>query len=196
MVEHTPQSQHEQSDIRPDTPGENDPGTGRRLALDVGTVRIGVAYSDRAAVLANPLETVQRTTKFQDPDGSDIQRILELVREHQIVEVVVGLPRNLDGSGSSSVRHAQDIARRLELQLSQRSPAVPVRFADERLTTVMAHQTMKATGLSQKKGRKVVDQIAAVNILQQWLDGRSRTLARLAFEAEQAEQAEWLDSPE
>ncbi len=99
--------------VQPDTPGLNDPGNGRRLALDVGTVRIGVAVSDSNASLALPVETVSRETGFKDQDKGDIDRILELIREYHVVEVVVGLPRDLQGNGSKSVKHAKEIAFRI-----------------------------------------------------------------------------------
>lgn len=172
--------------ITPDTPGVDDPGNGRRLALDVGTVRIGVAYSDRDATLAMPLETVARETWFKDQDKGDIDRILELIAEHQIVEVVVGLPRDLQGNGSSSVKHAKEIAFRIRRRLNggdarfalAGGAVPPVRMADERLTTVAATQALRASGVKEKAGRKVIDQAAAVEILQTWLDGRKTYFER------------------
>ena len=92
--------------VEPDTPGVEDPGPGRRLGIDVGTVRIGVAASDRDAKLAMPVETVKRVTGFKDRDGEDIERLLELIDAYGAVEVVVGLPRDLKGNGSKSVKHA------------------------------------------------------------------------------------------
>lgn len=157
--------------MQPDTPGVDDPGPGRRIGIDVGTVRIGVASSDRGAVLATPVETVARVTGFKDRDGEDIERLLEIIREYEAVEVVVGLPRNLDGNGSTSVKHAKEIAFRI-----RRRSGVPVRMADERLTTVAATQSLRASGVSEKAGRAVIDQAAAVEILQSWLDGRNNYL--------------------
>lgn len=171
-----------------DTPGMDDPGLGRRLALDVGSVRIGVAVSDRAAVLATPVETVQRTTFFRDPNGEDIDRILALIGEYEPVEVIVGLPLTLKGKNNKSAQNAVDIAQRLKDCLAEAGLNVPVRLADERLTTVLAHQALRSSGRSQKKSRGVVDQAAAVEILQAWLDGRANTLRRLAWEAELAQQ--------
>ena len=154
--------------VHPDTPGVDDPGNGRRIGLDVGTVRIGVASSDRDARLATPVETVERVTGFKDRDGADIERLLEIIEEYDAVEVVVGLPRDLQGNGSSSVKHAKEIGFRI----SRRSD-VPVRYADERLTTVEATHALRASGVSEKAGRSVIDQAAAVAILQSWLDGRN-----------------------
>lgn len=75
--------------VHPDTPGVDDPGAGRRIGIDVGTVRIGVASSDKDATLATPVETVRRVTGFKDRDGEDIERLLELIDELDAVEVVV-----------------------------------------------------------------------------------------------------------
>lgn len=158
--------------VQPDRPGVDDPGRGRRIGIDVGTVRIGVAVSDRDATLANPVETVPRVTGFKDRDGDDIDRLLELISQYEAVEVVVGLPRDLKGDGSSSVKHAKEIAFRIR----RRMPDMPVKMADERLTTVAAAQSLRASGVSEKAGRAVIDQVAAVEILQSWLDGRHHYL--------------------
>ncbi|GAB2498632.1 Putative Holliday junction resolvase [Corynebacterium atrinae] len=160
--------------VTPDTPGPDDPGEGRRIGLDVGTVRIGVAVSDRAAVLATPVETVARETGFKDRDKGDIDRLVGLIEEYGAVEVVVGLPRDLKGYGSASVKHAKEIAFRIKRRL----PNVPVRMADERLTTVAATAALRASGVSEKAGRKVIDQAAAVEILQSWLDARAATFTQ------------------
>ncbi|QPK82451.1 Holliday junction resolvase RuvX [Corynebacterium qintianiae] len=153
--------------VHPDTPGVDDPGEGRRIGLDVGTVRIGVAASDREARLAMPVETVDRVTGFKDRDGADIERILALIGEYDAVEVVVGLPRDLKGNGSASVKHAKEIAFRI-----RRRSDVAVRMGDERLTTVAATHALRSSGVSEKAGRRLIDQAAAVEILQSWLDGR------------------------
>ncbi|PQM74687.1 Holliday junction resolvase RuvX [Corynebacterium sp. J010B-136] len=170
--------------VSPDTPGVEDPGLGRRLGLDVGTVRIGVAVSDRDARLATPVETVPRETGLKDADKGDIDRLLSIIAEYGIVEIVVGLPRDLQGNGSASVKHAKEIAFRLKRRLNKPfatdptppSPAPVVRMGDERLTTVVATTALRASGVSDKKGRSVIDQAAAVEILQSWLDGRAAAL--------------------
>ena len=159
--------------VTPDTPGADDPGPGRRIGLDVGTVRIGVAVSDRGATLATPVETVARETGFKDRDKGDIDRLLALIDEYGAVEVVVGLPRTLKGRGSQSVKHAREIAFRINRRLSNAGRSIPVRMADERLTTVAATAALRASGVSEKAGRKVIDQAAAVEILQSWLDARA-----------------------
>ena len=147
--------------VQPDTPGVDDPGQGRRIGIDVGTVRIGVASSDKDATLATPVETVRRVTGFKDRDGEDIERLLELIDELDAVEVVVGLPSNLNGDGS------------------KRRSDVPVKIADERLTTVAATHALRASGVREKEARAVIDQAAAVEILQSWLDGRKNYLKEI-----------------
>lgn len=169
--------------VTPDTPGVEDPGPGRRLGVDVGTVRIGVASSDRDARLATPVETIDRETGFKDQDKADVDRLIELVDEYDAVEVVVGLPRNLKGHGSSSVKHAKEIAFRIKRRLHGAGRDVPVRLADERLSTVVATAALRSSGVSEKAGRSVIDQAAAVEILQSWLDGRAATLATSASTA-------------
>ncbi|MEZ2121223.1 Holliday junction resolvase RuvX [Corynebacterium sp. CCM 9203] len=166
--------------IQPDKPGRNDPGRGRRLGIDVGTVRIGVAVSDSNSVLATPVETIPRVTGLRDRDGSDIDRILELIREYGVVEVIVGLPRDLRGNGSASVTHARELAFRINRRLTgwdDQGRAIPVRMADERLTSVLATRALHMSGRNTKNGRSVIDQAAAVEILQSWLDARINALA-------------------
>ncbi|WKD59198.1 Holliday junction resolvase RuvX [Corynebacterium caspium] len=165
-----------------DTPGVADPGPGRRIGIDVGTVRIGVAVSDPAGILATPVETVPRETDFNDPDLEDIDRLLEIIANNQAVEVVVGMPRDLKGNGSRSVLHALDISRRLRRRLETGDTSIPVRMADERLTTVAATNALRACGINARKGRKIIDQAAAVQILQTWLDGRANYLNRMSQE--------------
>ncbi|WP_121393336.1 Holliday junction resolvase RuvX [Actinokineospora cianjurensis] len=157
---------------RPDRPGADDPGRGRRLAVDVGSVRVGVAVSDPTPILASPLVTLSRDER----SGSDLDRLTELVAEHEVVEVVVGLPRTL------AARHgvAAESAHAYALALAARIAPVPVRLADERLTTVAATRMLSDRGVKGKRQRAVVDQAAAVEILQSWLDARSAALARSA----------------
>jgi putative holliday junction resolvase len=158
-------------DRLPDRPGGSpespDPGRGRRLGIDVGGVRIGVATSDPDAVLATPVETVAR-----DRSNKHIRRLAALVNELEAVEVVVGLPRTLaDRSGPAA---ADAIA--LADQLSRRIAPTPVRLADERLTTVSAQRSLREAGVRAKGQRSMIDQAAAVGILQNWLDQRRAVL--------------------
>ncbi|PWW54172.1 Holliday junction resolvase RuvX [Actinokineospora spheciospongiae] len=156
----------------PHRPGADDPGRGRRLAVDVGSVRVGVALSDPAPILATPLITLARDEKA----GADLAALAGLVTEHEVVEVVVGLPRTLaarhGAAAEAAVAYATDLAARIA--------PVPVRLADERLTTVSASRMLSQRGVRGKKQRAVVDQAAAVEILQAWLDARAAALARSA----------------
>jgi putative holliday junction resolvase len=141
-----------------------DPGPGRRLGVDYGEVRVGVALSDPAGVLATPLLTLTR-----DPSaGTDLDALAALVAEHQVVEVVVGLPRTLAGRHGPAAQAAADYAR----ALVPRIEGIPVRLADERLTTVSATRVLAERGVRGRKQRAVVDQVAAVEILQAWLEAR------------------------
>jgi len=147
----------------PDRPGGDDPGRGRRLGVDVGSVRIGVAASDPDAILATPLETVRR-----DRSGSHLRRLVALVDDLDAVEVIVGLPRTLADRTGPAARDAIELAE----TLARRIAPVPVRLADERLTTVVAQRSLRDAGIRSKGQRAVIDQAAAVAILQDWLDQR------------------------
>jgi putative Holliday junction resolvase len=134
---------------------------GRYLGIDVGAVRVGVAICDPDGVLATPLVTVPR-----DADGgSDLRVIAGLVAEHAAVGVVVGLPRTLAGREGPAAEAARAFADALAGVLE-----VPVELSDERLTTVVATQQLRERGVKGRKQRAVVDQAAAVAILQGWLD--------------------------
>lgn len=133
----------------------------------MGSVRIGVACSDPDGILATPVETVRR-----DRSGKHVRRLAELAAELGAVEVVVGLPRTLaDRTGPSAVD-----AMELADALAQRIAPTPVRLADERLTTVSAQRSLRAAGVRAREQRAVIDQAAAVAILQSWLDQRRATL--------------------
>ena len=150
-------------DRLPDRPGPDDPGRGRRLGVDVGTVRIGVAVSDPDGVLATPVETVRR-----DRGTGHLRRLTALIEELQVVEVVVGLPRTLADRAGSSADDAVEMAD----ALAGRIQPIPVRLADERLTTVSASRSLREAGVRAKDQRGKIDQAAAVAILQGWLDQR------------------------
>ena len=127
------------------------------LAVDVGTVRVGVAASDPHRVLASPVETVP---------APGHARVAELVAERGAVLVVVGLPTSLSGRAASA---SADMARTWAAAL-ERLVDVPVQLVDERLTTVSAAAALRASGRSAKKSRAVIDQAAAVALLQGFLD--------------------------
>jgi len=164
-------TQHRVPD-RPDGPDQGNPGRGTRpgrsLGIDVGSVRIGVACSDPDGILATPVETVRR-----DRSGRHMRRLAELAAELQAVEVIVGLPRTLADRTGPSALDAIDLAE----ALAQRIAPTPVRLADERLTTVSAQRSLRAAGVRAKEQRSVIDQAAAVAILQSWLDQRRAAVA-------------------
>lgn len=152
----------------PDRPGgPDDPGRGRRLGVDVGSVRIGVSCSDPDGLLATPVETVRRHVS-----GSHLRRLAELVDDFDVVEVVVGLPRTLADRTGAAAQDAIAVADDLSRALAKRDRPVPVRLADERLSTVSAARALHAAGVRSKRQRSVIDQVAAVTILQSWLDQR------------------------
>ncbi|MFC5994189.1 Holliday junction resolvase RuvX [Pseudonocardia hispaniensis] len=146
------------------------PGRGRRLGIDVGMVRIGVALSDPDGVLATPLATIARDpVPIEAGGGADLRAIADLVAEHEVVQVIVGLPRTLAGREGPAAEAAQAFAAALAGVLD-----VPIALADERLTSVIATRQLRDRGVTARKQRAVVDQVAAVGILQGWLDARRR----------------------
>ena len=139
---------------------------GVRLAIDVGKARVGVARCDEDAILAVPVKTLRR-----DRYEADIDEAADLVEEYSAMEVIVGLPRHLNGKSSASARDARQWARNLALLIEP----VTVRLIDERLTTVSAHRSLHEAGRSERNFRSVVDQAAAVVILEQALDTERNT---------------------
>ncbi len=132
--------------------------SGVRLGVDVGKVRIGLAQSDPHGMLATPVMTVPR-------GAGDVRTILEHAAELDAVEIVVGLPLALSGGETASTQDARDFAARIGAATS-----LPVRLVDERLSTVSAQRAMQASGRNTKRSRPVIDQAAAVIILQHALD--------------------------
>jgi putative Holliday junction resolvase len=134
---------------------------GRRLAVDVGDARIGVASCDPDGVLATPVETVP---------GRDVpaayRRLRQLVEEYEPIEVVVGLPRSLSGGEGPAAAKVRGFAQELARSIAP----LPVRLVDERMSTVTAAQGLRASGVKSKKGRSFIDQAAAVVILQNALE--------------------------
>jgi putative Holliday junction resolvase len=140
------------------------------LGVDVGTVRVGVARSDPNGILATPVVTLARDARA----GSDIVQLSELVREFGAVGVVVGLPRTLgDREGASAV-----MAREYSTALAAAISPVPVHHVDERLTTVSAERKLSEGGIRGRTRRAVIDQAAAVELLQHWLDTHSTRSGR------------------
>lgn len=133
-----------------------------RVGVDVGSVRVGVAASDPAGVLASPVTTLRRDARR----GSDLQALAALVAEREAVEVLVGLPQTLAGRSG----RAADAARAYAAALAGRVAPVPVRMVDERLTTVTATRQLRESGVHGRAARAAVDAAAAVVLLQAGLD--------------------------
>jgi putative Holliday junction resolvase len=155
--------------VRPGDAGPVEaPRRGVRLGVDVGDVRVGVARSDPHAMLATPVETVAR-------GRGDLDRLVAIVDEYEAVEVVVGLPRSLSGAHGAAAEKAATFATALAVRLEGRDPGVSVRLVDERLTTVSAERVLREQGRKGQARRAVVDQAAAVVILQHALDAERAT---------------------
>lgn len=152
------------------------PRRGARIGVDVGAVRVGVAISDPDGILATPLVTLARDTSGARPGGaggatpSDMAAIAEIVREHEVVEVVVGLPVTLAGTEGPAAVQARAYADRLRDVVAP----TPVLLADERMSTALATRRLSERGVRGRRRRAVVDQAAAVEILQSWLDAQRR----------------------
>ena len=141
---------------------------GRRVGVDVGDVRIGLATCDPGGLIATPLETVAR-------GEGDLSAIRTQVEGQQAVEVVVGLPRSLSGRDGPAAAKAREFAAALAAELRGAGTEVPVRLCDERLSTVTAESQLRAGGRKGKRRRAAIDQAAAVVILQNALDTERST---------------------
>lgn len=130
--------------------------------MDVGSVRVGLAACDPEGLVATPVETLAR----DDATGSDLERIAAEVADRGAVAVYVGLPRSMSGREGAAAAAARNYAGRL----ARRVAPVPVRLVDERLSTVGAHRALHDAGVRGRKHRKVVDQVAAVLVLETALD--------------------------
>ncbi|MEU4337285.1 Holliday junction resolvase RuvX [Micromonospora lupini] len=144
---------------------------GVRIGVDVGQVRVGVSRSDPDGVLATPLVTLARDlSAAPDAVPSDLAQLAALVAEHEAVQVVVGLPVNLAGKHGPAAVGVKAYADRLVDVIAP----VPVTLTDERMSTVVASRRLAERGVRGKRQRAVVDQAAAVEILQSWLDAQRR----------------------
>ncbi len=130
------------------------------IGIDYGEVRIGVSCSDDLGMFAHPLETIH--VKKIDP----IKRIIEIAEEKKIQAVVIGMPRNLDGSYGSAAKKVESFLKRIKTVL----PEVQVVEQDERFTTTVAQKKLQDTGHTVKSSRQIIDEVAAVEILQSFLD--------------------------
>jgi putative Holliday junction resolvase len=135
----------------------------RALGIDHGDARIGLAISDDLNMLAHPLETIA-VKEIADP----IARIASLVKEKEIGMIVLGLPRNMDGSYGPAAEKVRAFAEKLRT-----ASACEVKLWDERLTSVAAQRSLHEAGRNVKNSRNVIDQVAAQLILQGWLDSQA-----------------------
>jgi putative Holliday junction resolvase len=140
---------------------------GVRIGVDVGSVRVGVAGSDLAGVLATPVTTLRRDTRT----GRDLDELRGIVSEREAVEILVGLPRTLANRDGAAAEAAREYAE----ALAERVSPVPVRLVDERFSTVEATRGLRAAGVKGRSMRKVIDAAAAVVLLQAALDTERAT---------------------
>jgi len=143
----------------PTDPPVRKPG-GRTLGLDVGSKRIGIAISDLLGITAQGQETLQRQNK-----RLDFERLGKLIREHEIAEIVVGYPLRMSGAEGVQAEKMQRFAEELRERFQ-----LPVHLWDERLTSAEANRVLRGTEMSIRRRGQVVDQMAAVLILQSWMD--------------------------
>ncbi len=135
----------------------------RCLSLDVGERRIGVAVSDPSGIVARPLTTIQRSSR-----AADFQEILQIVEEHEVERVIVGLPLSLDGNEGPQARRTRRYSQALAETLS-----VPIEYWDERFSSARAAEILSEKGLRHRRARKAIDATAAAVILQSFLDSKT-----------------------
>jgi putative Holliday junction resolvase len=132
------------------------------LALDLGKRRIGLALSDGLGITAQGLETLERTNI-----RTDLARLKEIASEHNVSRILIGNPLHLSGQAGRQTEHAREFGARLEAAIG-----LPVEYWDERLTTVEAQRVLRQSGISIEKRAKAVDRLAAVLLLESYLDSR------------------------
>ena len=132
----------------------------RIMALDVGSRTIGIACSDALLMTAQGIETIRRTSL-----ENDFNRLRELISEYEVHELVVGMPKNMNGTKGDRAEKTEEFVEKMKAVIE-----LPVTFWDERLSTVMAERQLIAADVSLKKRKGVIDKMAAVVILQGYLD--------------------------
>lgn len=137
----------------------------RILGLDVGSKRIGVAVSDPLGITAQGLETIQRQNKRQD-----FERLGQVISQYGVAEIVIGLPLRMSGAEGTQSEKMRQFAEELRRRFT-----LPVHLWDERLTSAQANRLLRETEMSIQRRGQVVDQMAAVLILQSWMEARSST---------------------
>ena len=132
----------------------------RIMALDVGSRTIGIACSDALLMTAQGIETIRRTSL-----ENDFKRLSELITEYEVHELVVGMPKNMNGTKGERAEKTEEFVEKMKEVID-----LPITFWDERLSTVMAERQLIAADVSRKKRKVVIDKMAAVVILQGYLD--------------------------
>lgn len=146
----------------------------KALGIDYGKARIGLAVSDDLGMLAHPVETVPAADR-----NASIERIAEVVAARGILDVVIGLPLHMNGDEGLAVEGVRKYTKHLKKQLPD---TIRYHEVDERLSTSMAMDKLHAAGRNAKNSKGIIDQAAAVEILQQWLDQQSGDEAMIPFE--------------
>ena len=136
----------------------------RFLGLDIGSKRIGLALSDELGITAQGLPTLNRTTS-----GNDIRKLLEIVSQHKVEKIVIGLPKNMNGTLGKSAEQVLTFIQEMKVKT-----AIPVDLWDERLSTIAVTRTLISANVSRRRRKEVVDKLAAVYILQGFLDSQKR----------------------
>lgn len=132
----------------------------RIMALDVGSRTIGIACSDALLMTAQGIETIRRTSL-----ENDFNRLRELITEYEVHELVVGMPKNMNGTKGDRAEKTEEFVEKMKTVID-----LPITFWDERLSTVMAERQLIAADVSRKKRKGIIDKMAAVVILQGYLD--------------------------
>ncbi len=132
----------------------------RIMSLDVGSCTIGIACSDALLMTAQGIETIRRTSLEKD-----FNRLQELIAEYEVHELVVGMPKNMNGTKGERAEKTEEFVEKMKEVID-----LPVSYWDERLSTVMAERQLIAADVSRKKRKSVIDKMAAVVILQGYLD--------------------------
>lgn len=133
----------------------------RIMALDYGTVRIGIALSDLTQIIANGYENYQRTSL-----KNDLNHLKQIINENKVGKIVVGLPLNMDGSESSQTLKTKEFIEILRNEI----PNIPIEVLDERLTSMVAEKLLISADISRAKRKQVIDKMSATIILQDYLD--------------------------
>lgn len=152
----------------------------RVMALDVGKVRVGIALTDGLGCTVQPLLTLYRKSR-----GEDMRNLVRLIRRHEVTEVVVGNPLHLSGDQSPWAAKVQEFAEEL-----RRRCDLPVHLFDERLSSVAAHEILDEAGHDKRNRKAIIDQVAAVVILEGWFEAKQHAAARRALDAPPAPASE------